>query len=350
MPHSAAGEVVETVLRFKSPHDPRETDAKPGKWFLPVSKVGATWQFVGLLSPRPLYGLPQLLVAPVEEPVYVCEGEKAADAARALRLLATTSPHGSNSANKCHWSVMNRRNIVVLADHDEAGEKYVDTDTPTASLAASETKNRKSVTQPIRAEFAKQLAPWLATKAKGVPLALLPEKKAAAVLAADLANARATWIDESADAKERKQREESDMLLYVDSRGRVADFHALRVTFVSRVLDAGASLKEAMELARHSDPPLTTRTYGRVGLHSLARVLEAMPHAKSPSTTQTERSRLRATGTDDETPVGTADYSGSAANKAPHKKHTTNPTTRSAKRGKLAHKARQRFEFFVFPI
>ncbi len=73
----------------------------------------------------------------------------------------------------------------------------LDADTPTIALSASETKNRKAVTQPIRAEFSEQLATWLATKPKGVPLALLPEKKGAAMLAADLALARTTWIAES---------------------------------------------------------------------------------------------------------------------------------------------------------
>ena len=36
------------------------------------------------------------------------------------------------------------------------------------------------------------------------------------------------------------------------------------VTGTSRVLDAGASAKEAMELSRHSDPRLTMKTCARV--------------------------------------------------------------------------------------
>jgi hypothetical protein len=75
------------------------------------------------------------------------------------------------------------------------------------------------------------------------------------------------------------------------------------VTFVSRVLDAGASVSEAMTLARHSDPRLTTRTYARVDLHSLGRVLEDMPRFATSDDGPTAE-RMRATGTDGRT--GTA--------------------------------------------
>jgi hypothetical protein len=35
------------------------------------------------------------------------------------------------------------------------------------------------------------------------------------------------------------------------------DFHALRACYISNVIRAGADLKQAMTLARHSDPKLT---------------------------------------------------------------------------------------------
>ncbi|MFN7021511.1 MAG: DUF3987 domain-containing protein [Phycisphaerales bacterium] len=58
--------------------------------------------------------------------VYVTEGEKAADAARAVGLTATTSPHGSKSADKADWSPVAGRDVVILPDHDDAGERYAD--------------------------------------------------------------------------------------------------------------------------------------------------------------------------------------------------------------------------------
>lgn len=52
------------------------------------------------------------------------------------------------------------------------------------------------------------------------------------------------------------------------------DFHALRTTFVTLVLDAGASLKEAMTLARHSTPSLTMNVYGRTREKRLPEITE----------------------------------------------------------------------------
>src|SRR5262249_10996881 len=75
----------------------------------------------------------------------------------------------------------------------------------------------------------------------------------------------------------------------------VRDFHALRNCFISDVLRAGADLKQAMTLARHSDPRLTTARYGRTRLHDLGAVVNKLP--KSPHPTP-EPGVLRMTGTD----------------------------------------------------
>ncbi|MBX3391638.1 MAG: DUF3987 domain-containing protein [Phycisphaeraceae bacterium] len=75
-------------------------------------------------TPRPLYRLPDLLATKPGDRVYVTEGEKAADAARAVGLMATTSPHGSKSAGKADWSPLAGRDVVILPDNDRAGEQY----------------------------------------------------------------------------------------------------------------------------------------------------------------------------------------------------------------------------------
>ncbi len=51
-----------------------------------------------------------------------------------------------------------------------------------------------------------------------------------------------------------------------------------------------------MELARRSDPKLTLKTYAKVGIHSLARVLDGMPTMAMHTVREVET--LRATGTD----------------------------------------------------
>ena len=54
------------------------------------------------------------------------------------------------------------------------------------------------------------------------------------------------------------------------------DFHALRVTFTTLVLESGANVKEAQSLARHATPDLTMNTYGRTRKDSLAGIAEAV--------------------------------------------------------------------------
>lgn len=52
------------------------------------------------------------------------------------------------------------------------------------------------------------------------------------------------------------------------------DFHALRTTFVTLILDAGATVREAMTLARHGTPSLTMNTYGRTREKRLPEIAE----------------------------------------------------------------------------
>ncbi|MHB9050197.1 MAG: hypothetical protein ACYC35_30135, partial [Pirellulales bacterium] len=78
----AAGEPVGTICRWDTP---------AGKTIRPVSRRADRWVQAGMDAPRPLYGLPTLAGA---QTVFVCEGEKAADAARSLGPAAITSAHG----------------------------------------------------------------------------------------------------------------------------------------------------------------------------------------------------------------------------------------------------------------
>ena len=113
--HNAGGHPVGIVLRWDRPDG--------GKDFRPVSRHGTIWRIAGMPAPRPLYRLPELADA---RRVYVTEGEKAADAVRSVGLVATTSPHGSNSAGKADWSPLAGRRIVILPDADDAGRRYAD--------------------------------------------------------------------------------------------------------------------------------------------------------------------------------------------------------------------------------
>ncbi len=110
-----------------------------GKITRPVSKIDGGY-VAGAKSDGgyPIYRLPQmseyLKSREKTARIYVCEGEKATDAAASCGLPATTSAFGSQSAGKTHWSVLDRiaveRNlkleIVILPDNDMPGQQYAD--------------------------------------------------------------------------------------------------------------------------------------------------------------------------------------------------------------------------------
>ena len=63
----------------------------------------------------------------------------------------------------------------------------------------------------------------------------------------------------------------------VDERGHRVDFHALRMTYITRLQRAGVSPREAMELARHSDMRLTMKTYTDAAQLPLAATVRGLP-------------------------------------------------------------------------
>lgn len=179
----------------------------------------------------------------------------------------------------------------------------LDADPPTVTVAARDSKRRRQDVQPIRPDLATLLGPWMDGKPAGEPVLPLPGHTAD-MIRADLRRARAWWIREAADRAERRKRQASVFLAYSDDAGRVADFHSLRHTFISRIVASGASVKVCQELARHSTPTLTIGRYAHTRLHDLTEALDALPGTGTP---RLERQALRATGTDDATATRTPD-------------------------------------------
>ena len=73
---------------------------------------------------RVLYRLPQLLDRPEDAPVYICEGEKDADALAALGLAATCNPGGAGKWRAEYGESLRDADVVVIADADEPGRKH----------------------------------------------------------------------------------------------------------------------------------------------------------------------------------------------------------------------------------
>ena len=82
------------------------------------------------------------------------------------------------------------------------------------------------------------LRPWLKGRPAGQRVFPMP-RKPVKLIQADLKAARKAWLNEAQADKEREKRKGSDFLAYCDHANRVADFHSLRHTFITRLASAG---------------------------------------------------------------------------------------------------------------
>ena len=164
---------------------------------------------------------------------------------------------------------------------------------PSLTVGAAYSKRRREDVVPLKAETASALALFLGTKAPAAPAFNMPEaSEVPRMLKADLKAAREKWIGEAATTDQKAEREGMDFLTYRDSAGRVADFHALRHTFITNLASGGVHPKTAQALARHSTITLTMDRYSHTMRGDEADALGALPDL-SASGLQAER----ATGT-----------------------------------------------------
>lgn len=108
----ACGNERFVVVRFDMP---------TGKTFRPIRRTTKGWRIGDPPGPLPLYRLPEIATA---TRVFVTEGEKAAEAARSIGLVATTSAHGAKSPSKTDWSPLAGKDVVILPDNDTPGREY----------------------------------------------------------------------------------------------------------------------------------------------------------------------------------------------------------------------------------
>jgi len=162
----------------------------------------------------------------------------------------------------------------------------LDANPPTATIEASYSKRRRMDTQVLHPELARRLKLWLADRKPAMNEILFPvsgkipggvERKTSKMMRLDLEAARNQWIDEVKTAEEKADRERTDFLKYEDSRGKFADFHANRHTFITNLSRAKVSPKVAQELARHSDIRLTLGIYTHTDLTEKQNAVDALP-------------------------------------------------------------------------
>ena len=124
---------------------------------------------------------------------------------------------------------------------------------PFITLNASSAKNRKPTDQPIPSSLVDPLREWLAVKARGESVFLLGHNTGKAIRS----NLEAIGVPYETD-------------------DGVADWHALRVFYVSLLVSSARSIKEVQQLARHSKPETTLRHYAKVSAHDLHNAVESL--------------------------------------------------------------------------
>lgn len=124
----------------------------------------------------------------------------------------------------------------------------------TVTIESRHAKNRKSATLPIPDWLATELRTWLAGR-RGPLWSAAKWIRTAEMLRVDLQTAK---------------------IPYRDSRGRVVDFHSLRMTFITGLALAGVPLVVAQKAARHSSPILTANVYSSIDLSELAKAVDKL--------------------------------------------------------------------------
>ncbi len=198
------------------------------------------------------------LLADLERPKIVTENKRAAlTPEQAARLVTTTRTgkfrRGMTGEDRSWlyalaiYTGLRRSELQSLTPESF----HLDATPPNVALPGRDTKNSDDATQPLPSHVIPALRAWLESKPSMTPL-FPPDRNSALMIRADL---RACSIP-------------SDKF----------DFHGLRHCYVSQIVQTGASVKDCMELARHSDADLTFNRYAHTRLKDLSRIVDKLPN------------------------------------------------------------------------
>jgi len=166
----------------------------------------------------------------------------------------------------------------------------LDATPPVVVLDAKTSKRRKGDHQPLQPQLAERLRAWLEKCPADSPL--WPgtwHERAANMLRRDLAAAKQAWLETAQSEDDRREWAKDDFLADTSKDGKVLDFHSLRGTFITFVIQGGATIKQAQMLARHSDPRLTFSRYAPLRVDDAATALVGLPQIAASYPVEGER-------------------------------------------------------------
>lgn len=118
-----SGQLLLKVLRFEA-----RFNGELKKEFRPLtycqsSKGVKEWRWTSTFAKKPLYGLNELAGKP-NATIVLCEGEKAADAAKVLfpSCVCMTWLNGANAENKADFAPLKDRTVLIWPDNDKVGQ------------------------------------------------------------------------------------------------------------------------------------------------------------------------------------------------------------------------------------
>jgi DNA primase len=115
------GQLVHQTLRYEPKRFLQRRPATPG--MRAANKIAkcdrdGNWWLWTLRGIEPvLYHLPQIISAAPEKPIYLCEGEKDADAlAAAWNVVTTTAPMGAGKWRPSYTETLRNRDVIIWPD------------------------------------------------------------------------------------------------------------------------------------------------------------------------------------------------------------------------------------------
>ncbi len=173
------------------------------------------------------------------------------------------------------------------------GKLHLTQSPPFVIADAKSTKNKKTARQYLQPELAFELQSLVSKKLAGAKVFPLPHTCSVVdMLRYDLERARNAWLNTLDLGQTRIEADAGDFLRASNSEGEKIDFHALRHTTATWLIERGADIKTVQSVLRHSTIKLTMDSYGHLYPGSEAAAVSKLRVLFAPA------DRQRATGTE----------------------------------------------------